>query len=348
MPKPKRVSQQTIARELGVSQALVSLTLNGRRDRISPETYQRIWDFAMKAGYQPKGIKLESSPDDTRTRQLAVIMRAGVHIHTQGSYFSHVMHGLNSAALDLGFTSAVLGSEDTMDAARLAQFFGPGHAIKGVVLLGQVESKFLNLLLNHTRNVVAVSSRHAGFCHSIIGNEPEALKSVVNHLHGLGHQRIGWLGGNVGLSRHETRFIGFKSSLENLGLKHDTRYTALMKEGDRAEGSEAMMTLTPLLARKDFPTAFVTYNISMAIGAIRTLQHAQKHVPADISVAAADYSETAANVTPRITAAGCDPLELGRRAANMVINQTDDNEGSFNDLVLASRLHVGESTGQVS
>ena len=302
----------------------------------------------MKSGYQPKGIKLENSPVDTRTRQLAVIMRAGVQIHTQGSYFSHVMHGLNSAALDLGYTSALLGSEDSMDPARLSQFFGPGHAIKGVVLLGQVEDKFLHRLVNHTQNVVAVSSRHAGFCHSIIGNEPEALKAVVTHLHGLGHRRLGWLGGNVGLSRHETRFNGFKASLDLHGLKHDPRYTALRKEGDRAEGSEAMMQLTPFLGRSDFPTAFVTYNISMAIGAIRALQHAGKHVPADISVAAADYSETAEKATPRITAAGCDPLELGRRAATMVINQIDDNEGSFNDLVLASKLYIGESTGHAS
>lgn len=345
MPKPKRVSQQSIARELGVSQALVSLTLNGQRDRISPETYQRIWDFAMKAGYTPKGIKLESSPEDTRTRQLGVIMRSGIELHTQGSYFSHVMHGLNSAALDMGFTSAVLGSEDSLDAARFSQFFGHGHAIKGVILLGQVGDKFLNQLVNHTRNVVAISARHVGFCHSIIGNEFDALNSVVSHLHSQGHRRIGWIGGNVGLSRHETRFNGFKSALAQLGLSHDPRYDALRQEGDRAEGSEAMLQLVPLIKRADFPTAFVTYNISMAIGAIRALQHAKKHVPADISIAAADYSETAQKFTPRITAAGCDPLELGRRAAHIVINQLGDGEGSFNDLVLASKLHVGESTG---
>ena len=348
MPKPKRVSQQSIARELGVSQALVSLTLNGQRDRISPETYQRIWDFAMKAGYKPKGIKLENSPADTRTRQLGVIMRSGIELHTQGSYFSHVMHGLNSTALDLGFTSAVLGSEDSLDSARLSQFFGPGHAIRGVILLGQVGDKFINQLINYTRNIVAVSARHVGFCHSIIGNELDALNSVVSHLHGKGHRRIGWLGGNVGLSRHETRFKGFKSALEQLGLTHDPRYDALRQEGDRAEGTEAMLQLLPLIERADFPTAFVTYNISMAIGAIRTLQHAQKHVPADISIAAADYSETAEKFTPRITAAGCDPLELGRRAAKKVIHQSADSEGSFNDLVLASKLHVGESTGPVS
>lgn len=346
MAKPKRISQQTIAHELGVSQALVSLTLNGQRERISPETYQRIWDFAIKAGYQPKGIKIENSPADTRTRQIGVIMRAGVQVHTQGSYFSHVMHGLNTAALDAGYTTAVLGSEDTLDAARLARFFGPRHAIRGVILMGQVEEAFLAQLQTLTRRIVAVSARHAGMCHSIIGNEPEALKAIVTHLHEMGHERIGWLGGNVGLNRHETRLAGLKSAQAKLGLPHDPRYDVLRREGDRAEGSEAMLSILPLMERDDFPTAFVTYNISMAIGAIRVLQHAGKHVPADCSIAAADFSETASQVTPRITSAGCDPMDLGRRAAAIIMDGSlDTSEGIYRDLVLASKLYIGDSTG---
>ena len=345
MPKPRRISQQTIARDLGVSQALVSLTLNGRRDRISPETYQRIWDYAMKAGYRPKGIVLESTPDDTRTRQIGVILRAGLNLHTQGSYFSHVMHGLNSAVLEHGYTTAFLGSEDDMDAERLAQFFGPGHAIKGVVLMGEVDGAFLTRLREQIPYVVAVSARHPGFCHSVLGNEPQALEFVVKHLYELGHRRIGWLGGNVGLGRHETRHQALKTALSTVGLKHNPRYDALRQEGDRAEGSEAMLGLLPLIKRKDFPTAFVTYNIHMAIGAIRTLQRAGKHVPADISIAAADFSETAGKFTPRITSAGCDPVQLGSSAAELVMDHRETTNGSFNDLVLASQLYVGESTG---
>jgi LacI family transcriptional regulator len=349
VPRPRRVSQQSIAKELGVSQALVSLTLNGQRERINPETYKKIWDYAISVGYQPKGIKIENSPSDTRTRQIGVIMRAGIQVHTQGSYFSHVYHGLNTTALDAGYTTSILGSEDSLNDERLARFFGPGHAIKGVILMGQVGEAFLTMLQRHCNRIVAVSTRHAGFCHSIIGNEPEALKSIVSHLHELGHTRMGWLGGNFGLSRHETRFNGLKSAMAQLGLKHDPRYDVLRKEGDRAEGNEAMLSLLPDMKRPDFPTAFVTYNISMAIGAIRALQHAGYHVPADCSIAAADFSETASSYTPRITSAGCDPVDLGNRAASMITDQQlDASEGIFSDLVLASKLHIGESTASIN
>ncbi len=345
MSKFRRVSQQSIARDLGVSQALVSLTLNGQRDRINPETYQRIWDHAIKAGYQPKGIKLENSPNEARTRQIGVILRSGLNLHTQGSYFSHVLHGLNSAVLDRGYTTALLGSEDTTEPARLAQFFGPAHAIKAIVLLGEVSESYLTALRDYTPNIVAVSARHSGFCHSVIGNEPHALKSLVEHLHELGHQRLGWLGGNAGLARHDTRYNAFKACQKALGLKLLTRYHVMRPEGDRAEGTEAMLSLLPLRERKDFPTAFVTYNIHMAIGAIRALQREGLHVPADCSIVAADYSEAAGKFSPRITAAGCDPVELGQSAANLAINRLDGSDGTYHDLIIASRFHSGESSG---
>ena len=62
MPRSKKISQAQLARELGLSQAMVSLVLNGRRQGISPETYDRIWAHAVKRGYHPKGMRLASSP----------------------------------------------------------------------------------------------------------------------------------------------------------------------------------------------------------------------------------------------------------------------------------------------
>jgi len=50
VPSRKKVSQQKIAEDLGVSQALVSLALNGRKDGIGPDTYKRIWEHAISLG----------------------------------------------------------------------------------------------------------------------------------------------------------------------------------------------------------------------------------------------------------------------------------------------------------
>lgn len=96
--RPKgKVSQQKIAADLGISQALVSLALNGRKDGINPETYQKIWAHALSLGYEPKGMLLRESPAGARQKQVGFILRAGLNIHNQGSYFGLVLHGLHTA-----------------------------------------------------------------------------------------------------------------------------------------------------------------------------------------------------------------------------------------------------------
>lgn len=345
MPKPRRVSQTQLAKDLGVSQALISLVLNGRKAGINPDTYQRIWDHAVSCGYQPKGMKFERLPRETRLRQVGIILRSGLNIHTQGSYFNHVLHGLHSALAEEGHATVFLGTEDDLKRPRLQQYFPTGHALQGIVLFGEMKPAFLQLLQEFATNVVAVSARHAGRTHSVVGNEPQALAAIVQHLRDLGHRRIGWLGGNTGLGRHESRHAAYREALQLHGLKADERYAAYCAEGDRAEGQEAILKLLPLRHRKDFPTAFVTYNLHMAIGATQALLRAGFNVPGEVSVAAADYSPLALQSSPQITAAGCEAEKLGRAAAKLIMDSANHDAGWFQDIILPSELYLGQSTG---
>ncbi len=347
MSKPRRISQTQLAKDLGISQALVSLVLNGRKDGINPDTYQRIWDHAVSLDYQPKGMKFERLPRAAQLRQVGIILRSGLNIHTQGSYFNHVLYGLHTVLAEQGHAAVFLGSEDGLKRNRLRQYFPTGHALQGIVLFGEVKPGFLHQLQQFTTNIVAVSARHAGHSHSVVGNEPQALSAIVQHLHELGHRRIGWLGGNAGLGRHEARHRAYVEALQLHGLKVDERYAVYLQQGDRAEGAEAILSLLPQRARKDFPTAFITYNLHMAIGATHALLREGVAVPGDISVAAADYSPLAKEVTPHITAAGCEAEKLGRAAAKLLHDTARQDEGWFQDLILPAELYRGQSTGPV-
>lgn len=341
----KRVSQQSIARDLGISQALVSLALNGRKEGINPETYKTIWDHAARLGYQPKGMNLAQSPAGVRQRQVGFILRSGLALHNQGSYFGLVLHGLHTALAARGHTAVFLGSEDTLDPARLAEFFPAGHTLRGVVLLGEVAPAFLKALRRHETRIVAVSARHPGQCHSVIGNEPQALELLVGHLHDLGHRRFGWLGGNATLNRHQMRFDAFREALRARGLAAEERYCLRFTEGDRAMGFEGILSLLPEARRKDFPTAFICYNTLMAAGAVKALQREGWRVPEDLSVAGADNSRLATAESPRVTVAGSDAEKLGAAAARLLLDSTGDDDESINDLILPAQLVPGGTTG---
>jgi LacI family transcriptional regulator len=344
VPRPsKRVSQSELAHELGVSQALVSLVLNGRKRGISPETYERIWARAVKRGYRPKGMHLAASPAGT-ARQVGIILRAPLRLNKPTMYFWHVQHGLHAGIEAREHTTVFLGAEDQLDGTKLRRVFSPGHAFRGIVLVGEVSRAFLDRLRKLGLRIVAVSARYPGLCHSVLGDEPQAMESLVQHLVSLGHRRIGWLGGNVGLGRHEARLRALKAALAGAGLKLDSRYVAARKEGDRLDGIDAVRALLPLAQRKDFPTAFVTYNTLMAAGAVREFTREGWSVPGDISIASADFSPLANENKPSITAAGSNPEKLGEAAAKLVLEASDESRG-FTDLMLPALLSRGETTG---
>src|ERR1051325_3480799 len=170
--KKDGVSQQRIARELGVSQALVSLVLNGKRQNINEGSYQRIWNHAVKMGYRPKGMRLDGH--ETPALGVGVILRAGVRLHTQSNFFSHVQHGLHAALLARGRHSVFLGSEDDPGSSG-AQELLRQHKVCGVAVLGEVSKKFILAVKSVQSNVVVISFALPGLCHSVMPNETQVV-----------------------------------------------------------------------------------------------------------------------------------------------------------------------------
>ena len=345
MPKTRKVSQTQLAKELGISQALVSLVLNGRKQGINAETYDRIWAIAVKKGYRPKGMSSSASAA-TVADQVGVIYRHSLKRSNPGNYFLQVEHGLHTALTDRGYSTVFMGSEESLTRARLSKFYSEGHRLRGVVLMGEVEVDFLNDLRRFDKRIVATSARFPGVCHSVVGNEPQALEALIIHLVGLGHRRIGWLGGNVGLGRHETRFNAFKAALSVAQLALNNRYVVTLEQADRAEGFEAAHAMLEHCKEKDFPTAFVCYNTLMAQGALKGFERAGILVPDDLSIASADASSAANSQKPYVTLAGTQPEKLGEAAARLVLESTGGEEGSFIEMMLPAPLVKGDTTAR--
>ena len=78
--KKSRISQQQIAKDLGVSQTLVSMALNGRRNAVSKESYEEIWSYARRRGYRPKGMAAELLPAPKST-SVGFVLRTGVKLY---------------------------------------------------------------------------------------------------------------------------------------------------------------------------------------------------------------------------------------------------------------------------
>ena len=345
MKKKDAINQTQIARDLGVSQALVSMVLNGKRENISEDSYRRIWDHALKSGYRPKGMTLDGRSG--LNRAVGFILRSGLRLHTQSNFFSHVQHGLHEGLLTRGYHSVFLGSEDDLGVRAVQQKLRQTQVF-GLAVLGQVDVKFLKAIKAVQPNLVAISVSYPGVCHSVMSNEPQALSLLVEHLTELGHRRFAWVAGDKGLDYNLRRHAALDESLGQHDLKVADKFAVNVELGDRLGGWKAAEIMLGQISRQDYPTAWICANGLMARGVISCLMQNGWRVPEDISVVAVDATRVCEDEHPQITGAHADPEKVGVTAAELLLKRADSADESLMDVLLPSHLTVRESSAKAA
>jgi LacI family transcriptional regulator len=344
--KKVRISQQQIARDLGLSQTLVSMVLNGRRKGVSEESYQQIWNHARRVGYQPKGMNpelLQGAQPDTAT--VGFILRSGLKLYSQSPFFGHVQHGLHDSLAAQGISLVFLGTEDHLDVKKLKELYGDRKVFRGLVVFGEVTRPFLHALKQLEPRIVSISAQYPGLCHSVVYNEEQAAELIVQHLTDLGHREFAWLGGSRGMQRAKRRFEAAMSALRLRNLTMQPRFIAEVDGADRLEGRQAAEMILKAAGKRSRPTAWICYNGTMARGAVNYLLQQGIKIPDDLSVATFDRTRLCEEEHPTLTGASVAPEELGRVAAEVLLKSSGEAKEMFADMVLASELIPRESTG---
>jgi len=346
----KRISQSQIAKELGVSQSLVSLVLNGRREGISDKSYKEIWQVAVANGYVPRGMQPVHAPE-ARRNYVGIVQRGGLKIDQPSNTFSHVQQGMFRVLQQSRISTTFLGGERDLDEKKLFELLGQRDPLQGIVVLGEVSEPFVRAMGELRVPLLIVYASAPGLCHSVTPNENQSLDQIVEHLMELGHKRFAWLGGNQKLGRHQMRLSALRESLTARGLELNEKFVVSVEDGDRQEGFNCADELMKRVGddRANAPTAWICYNGLMARGAHQFALLRGIRIPEDISLAAIDRTRVCTEIHPDLTSASCDPELVGKEAAKLLCKPDEPGETSILvDLVIPSELAVGETSGRVS
>ena len=344
----KRVSQSQIAKELGVSQSLVSLVLNGRRDGISDESYNKIWQAAVENGYAPRGMQQVHSPE-ARRNYVGIVQRSGLKLDQPSNTFSHVQQGLFKVLQQARISTTFLGGEGDLDEKKLFELLGQREPMQGIVVFGEASESFLRALGQLRVALLSVYASAPGLCHSVSPNENQSLDQLVEYLVELGHERFAWLGGNCLLGRHQKRLSALRECLTSRGLELDERFVVSVEKGDRQEGFDCAEELMNRVGEGvDGPTAWVCHNGLMARGAHQFALLRGIRIPEEVSLAAVDRTRVCTEIHPDLTSAGSNPELIGEEAAKLICKAEDPGEDKIMvDLVIPSEFSAGETSGPV-
>ncbi|MDX2597766.1 LacI family DNA-binding transcriptional regulator [Streptomyces sp. WI03-4A] len=308
-----------VARSAGVSVATVSHVLNGTRP-VLPHTRQAVLDAVDALGYTPN--TLARSLVTSRTRSIGLAVSA-----ISNPYFTEILQGVEAAALDAGYSLLIADPHDDpvherkvvqllherrVDGMIVAPSAAP-HALVDYLARHAVPTVFLDRVLTGDEGAAGGPDGPDQVC----AENVEPMARLVGHLTALGHRRIGLVAGLPGLSTTTERIAGYRQALTSAGLPHDED---LVVSGN-SESSGAERATATLLARPEPPTALVTANNAMTIGALRALRRQGLAVPDDIALCCFDDFAWADLFSPRLTAVAQPSREIGARAVQVLLDR---------------------------
>lgn len=332
----KGVSRKDVARLAGVSTATVSYVINNGPRPVSPETRARVLEIIQRLGYQPSSVARNLRRQ--RTSTLGVILP-----DTLNPYFGQVVRGIERVAFEHGYIVIQLHSDYSLQ--RELQFADLLYAerVAGAIWIPTTGSaEPVERLVQHRIPVVVLDRQLPDIeIPTVVADNFRGGYLATSHLIALGHTRIGYIGRQTDLSHSQQRLEGYRAALQEHGLAFDP--TLIARGGFRMEDGRA--AACELLQRTPRPTAIFAYNDFNAIGALRAAYECGLRVPDDLAIVGFDDIPGAAFTLPALTTIRQPKLEMGQRAAELLLDLIAGQGAASSPPPLEVELIVRESSG---
>lgn len=327
------LSIKDLARLARVSHSTVSRAL-ANSPFVNRETAERIRRIAKEAGYRPNSIGRSLATRRTNTIGFVVTTVAD-------PFVAEVAAGIEDVARQHGYAVFLANSNaDPEREVAVVRSFQERRVDGVIVMASRVGGLYMPLLAQLDVPIMLVDNQHPGqFAHSISIDDQAGAAKVADHLIGLGHRRIAYIGDRFGMQSDTDRMAGYTRALNAAGIQVQSAYL-VQGNGSAAGGLEAMQHLMSLSPR---PTAVFCYNDMTAIGGLRALHQAGIRVPAEVSVAGFDDLAITPYLEPPLTTLRQPKAEMGREAATVLLELLQGKKREVR-ISVPGELIVREST----
>jgi LacI family repressor for deo operon, udp, cdd, tsx, nupC, and nupG len=324
-----------VAKRCGVSTATVSRALRGLPN-VTPQTRDLVRAAALELGYVPSPSA--SGLSGGRHHAVAIVIPS-----TARWFYTTVIEGVDSVLRREGYdTFLVILAASATDRERLFHNTLLRKRADAVIALGiDFTSDEMRELREIDMPAMVVGSPVRGV-RSVGLDDHAAATAAMEHLLGLGHRRIGHLGGETeyGMDHSvgEDRARAWREALLRHGVTPEPEWYGL----GAFLMPQAKVAAAGILRSTSPPTAIFAGSDEMAFGAMVAAFGLGLRVPEDLSVIGIDdhsWSESFG-----LTTIGQDPFEQGRVAARTVIDAIAGLESPVTAALATYRLVERRST----
>ena len=333
-----------VAYKAGVSISTVSRVLNGSIS-VLDETREKVLKTVSDLKFKPSAFARSLVVKQVNLIQVCFSWSSGQYrINLENPWYLELLNGINQVVQKKGYgllINTLSGVFDPQEVYRRVS----RNAVDGILLVSPyLKEEELVQIKNYPVPVVLIGCRVTDPQIDYVDSDnSKAVAEVVDHLVGLGHEKIACITGEVEISRDAAeRLVEFKSSMKRHGLEVPSSY---LVSGDfsRESGSKAAGRLLNLRKK---PTAIFACNDLMAIGAWDKIREAELTAGKDIALVGFDDIGLASKKPYSLTTVKQDFRAISTQATELLINKMrNPNEWKAHQVQVPTQLIVRRSSG---
>ena len=321
----RRPTMADVARAAGVSLKTVSRVVNDESG-VREETVAVVRETIAVLGFS-RNDHARALRHGRRSGLFGLVIE-----DVSNPFYSAIARGVEEVARSRGMLAIAASSDEDREQERnLVRLFCE-RRVDGLLVVptGDDHEYMLPELRSGTR--VVFIDRPPGNIQAdvVLLDNVGGTRTGVEHLLAQGHRRIAFIGDEPSIFTATERLRGYREALRQAGVAADE---SLVKLGAH-DTDTAERFVHDLLALPEPPTALFTGNNRMTVGALRVLGRK----PSALALVGFDDIELAEMLAVPVSLVAYDAAELGRQAAELIVQRLAGDNGPPRRVVLATTL----------
>lgn len=324
--KQKRTSLKDLADRLGVSIATVSRALRNSHE-VGEEMTKKVQTLAKELNYRPNPFAQSLRKEAPRV--IGVIV-PNLVTH----YYAAVLDGIEDYASKCGYSAISANSHESyLREEQIVENFLDMHVEGIIACLAQDTVNYSHFEQLDKMGVPLVF--FARCCledkfSQVVGNGDVAAQEATQHLIETGSKRIAFIGGPNHLDMVRRRKHGYLEALRDNHIPIDRDLVVCdVIDFDVARNN----TLRILEDPKIKPDAILAFNDIITYAAFDAIKSKGLRIPEDVAIIGFTDGDTAAFVTPRLTAIMDKAHEQGSKACELLMRNINGDNKIYKEVV---------------